>query len=131
MMIDHLTLRVRDYERSKSFYVRALAPLGYAVVMEFEIPELGKMCGIGPGEKPSLWLAREDPHHQAPKGIHVAFSARDAAAVQAFHREALAAGGKDDGAPGLRPEYHPGYYGAFVIDPDGQHVEAVTHTHQG
>jgi catechol 2,3-dioxygenase-like lactoylglutathione lyase family enzyme len=127
MMIDHMTLRVRDYERSKAFYTRALAPLGYAVVAELEVPVLGKLCGFGPAGKPALWLMREDDQHRTPTGLHVAFAARDAAAVDAFHRAALAAGGKDDGPPGLRPHYHPGYYGAFVIDLDGQHLEAVAH----
>src|SRR5512142_2184819 len=127
MMIDHLTLRVRDYERSKAFYTRALAPLGYAVVMELEVPGLGMLCGIGPAGKPALWLAREEERHRSPTGIHIAFTAPDTAAVDAFHAAALAAGARDDGPPGLRPHYHPGYYGAFVIDPDGQHIEAVTH----
>jgi catechol 2,3-dioxygenase-like lactoylglutathione lyase family enzyme len=118
-MIDHLTLTVRDASRSREFYVRALAPLGYAIRMEF-----GPMCGFGDDRKPYFWLKEGDP---PTTPMHLAFRARRRRDVDAFHAAALAAGGKDNGGPGLRPDYHPTYYGAFVIDPDGHNVEAVCH----
>jgi catechol 2,3-dioxygenase-like lactoylglutathione lyase family enzyme len=118
-VIDHLTLTVRDFSRSRAFYERALAPLGYRVVMEF-----GAMCGFGDERKPSLWMKQGDPP-TTPQ--HLAFVAPSRAAVDAFHAAALAAGARDNGAPGLRLDYHPTYYAAFVIDPDGHNIEAVTH----
>jgi catechol 2,3-dioxygenase-like lactoylglutathione lyase family enzyme len=119
-MIDHLTLRVRDFGQSKAFFLEALRPLGYALVMEFG----GNVCGLGEGGKPDFWLKQEGAHHEP---MHLAFAAPDRAAVDAFHKAALAAGATDDGAPGLRPQYHPHFYGAFVISPDGHHIEAVCH----
>jgi catechol 2,3-dioxygenase-like lactoylglutathione lyase family enzyme len=119
-VIDHLKLHVADAARSKAFYEAALAPLGYKVVME---PVPGVVVGMGT-RFPDFWLAQSD----APTVAHVAFRAEERAAVDAFHAAALAAGGTDNGAPGPRPQYHPGYYGAFVIDPDGNNVEAVHHT---
>lgn len=121
-MIDHLTLRVHDLAASKAFYAALLAPLGYAVIAEY--PEA---VGLGAGGKPDLWLAA-DPS-AAPQ--HVAFAAATRAAVDAFHGAGLAAGGRDNGAPGLRVHYHPDYYAAFVDDPSGHHVEAVIHTPPG
>ena len=118
-MIDHIKLHVADAERSKTFYAEALAPLGYRVIME---PVAGV---VGMGTRfPDFWIAQSD----APTVAHVALRADDRAAVEAFHAAALAAGGSDNGPPGLRPQYHPGYYGAFVVDPDGNNVEAVHHT---
>ena len=117
-MIDHLKLFVRDVGRSRAFYEQALAPLGIHVVME---PAPG-VIGMGT-EFPFLWLNPGAPTH-----CHVALRAPDREAVDAFHAAALAAGAKDNGAPGLRPQYHPGYYGAFVLDPDGNNLEAVHHT---
>ena len=127
-MIDHVTIPVTDYDRSKAFYLAALAPLGYKLCMEFsreQIPSLPipRTCGIGPGGKPVLWLR---PSTQVAP-IHLAFTAPDRAAVNAFHATALAAGAPDNGAPGPRPHYHPGYYGAFALDPDGHNIEAVNH----
>ena len=119
-MIDHLKLHVADATRSKAFYEHALAPLGYRVVME---PVPGAVVGMGT-RFPDFWLAQSD----TPTTAHLAFRADDRAAVDAFHAAALAAGGKDNGGPGVRERYHPGYYGAFVIDPDGNNVEAVHHT---
>ena len=118
-MIDHIGFAVADYERSKDFFVKSLAPLGLRIVMEGE-----GGVGIGVNGKPFIWLA---PDGDAPAPIHVAFTAESRADVDAFHRAALAAGGKDNGAPGLRPHYHPNYYGAFVISPEGHNVEAVCH----
>src|SRR5512140_3143868 len=117
-MIDHLTLTVRDYERSKAFYQAALAPLGMALQMEF-----GQMCGIGPKGMPGLWLKPGD----AVQPMHLALSAADRPAVDAFYQAALAAGAKDNGAPGIRQDYHPNYYAAFVLDLDGHNLEAVCH----
>lgn len=118
-MIDHVAINVGDYERSKVFYLAALAPLGYELIMEFG----GKAGGFGAGGKPDLWL-REGPP-LAP--VHIAFSSPDQATVDAFHAAALAAGGQDNGAPGPRPHYHPTYYAAFVHDPDGNNIELVHH----
>ena len=117
-MIDHMTLTVRDFARSKAFFERALAPLGCRVLMEF-----GGMCGFG-DEKPFFWMKAGDPP-TTPQ--HIAFTARRRSDVDDFHAEALAAGGRDNGAPGLRLDYHPSYYAAFVLDPEGHNIEAVNH----
>jgi catechol 2,3-dioxygenase-like lactoylglutathione lyase family enzyme len=121
-MFDHLGLGVSQYETSKTFFLKALAPLGVEVVMEGP-----HGVGIGPKGKPALWLFQTT---DKPAPLHIAFVADDRAQVDAFYRAALAAGGKDNGAPGLRPHYHPNYYGAFVIGPDGHNVEAVCHKPQ-
>lgn len=128
-MLDHLTLLVSDFAASKAFYVTALEPLGYEVIMEIDRERFPSLpfeagVGLGVGGKPDLWLRAHDGPI-AP--THVAFRADTRAAVDAFHAAALAAGGTDHGGPGLRPEYHPNYYGAFVLDPDGYNVEAVKH----
>jgi catechol 2,3-dioxygenase-like lactoylglutathione lyase family enzyme len=123
-MLDHAGLEVSDLERSHAFYEAALAPLGIRTVMEFE-----GMFGLGTenerGRQPFFWLAARG--RPPVTGVHLAFSAPDREAVDAFHAAALAAGGTDNGSPGLRTEYHPNYYGAFVLDPDGNNVEAVCH----
>jgi catechol 2,3-dioxygenase-like lactoylglutathione lyase family enzyme len=118
-MFDHVGFGVSDYAASKAFFLEALEPLGVAVVMEGPYG-----VGLGRDGKPSLWLysTSEKPAH-----LHLAFAAADRKQVDAFYRAALAAGGKDNGAPGLRPHYHPNYYAAFVIGPDGHNVEAVCH----
>ena len=118
-MIDHVALSVSDSARARAFYTAALKPLGYSVLMEF-----GESMGLGADRKPDLWIA---PHGATNPHVHLAFVAKDRAAVDAFYEAALAAGGTDNGAPGLRPHYHATYYGAFVRDPDGNNVEAVTH----
>jgi len=118
-MFDHIGLGVSNYAASKAFFLRALQPLGVGIVMEGE-----HGLGIGPKGKPALWLF-ETAERPAP--LHLAFTADSHQQVQEFHAAALAAGGKDNGAPGLRPHYHPNYYGAFVIGPDGHNVEAVCH----
>jgi catechol 2,3-dioxygenase-like lactoylglutathione lyase family enzyme len=120
-MFDHVGLNVRDYAASRAFYERALAPLGYGVVMDFDE---WKAAGFGKDGNPSFWIAEREPYGT---GTHVAFAASDRATVDAFHEAALAAGGIDNGAPGIREEYHPTYYGAFVHDLDGNNVEAVCH----
>jgi catechol 2,3-dioxygenase-like lactoylglutathione lyase family enzyme len=118
-MLDHLILGVSDYERSKAFYSAALAPLGYEVVVEVE----GLSCGFGSAGKPGFFVGARE--RSGP--VHVAFSSPDRAGVDAFHAAAIAAGGADNGKPGLRELYHPDYYGAFVFDPDGNNIEAVCH----
>ena len=116
-MIDHLSLRVQDHPRAVAFYQAALAPLGYKVMMEFP-----GATGLGAG-MPDFWLMATD---QPSNPTHLAFSAaRDA--VEAFHAAALAAGGTDNGAPGLRADYHPHYYAAYVRDPEGNNIEVVCH----
>lgn len=117
-MIDHLSLRVRDLDKSKAFYAAALAPLGYTVMMEFP-----GVAGLGEGGKPDFWIGGGP----AGEPTHIAFRAASRELVDAFHKAALAAGAKDNGAPGVRPQYHPAYYGAFVLDPDGNNIEAVHH----
>ena len=120
-MIDHVGIGVRDYAASKAFYEQALVPLGISLVMEV----MEAAAGFGQGGKPFFWLeARRTPVTE----VHVAFLAKDRATVDAFHAAGLAAGGKDNGAPGVRATYHPSYYGAYVLDPDGNNVEAVCHT---
>src|SRR5262245_25564336 len=117
-LIDHLALRVRDLGRSRTFYERALAPFGVKVV---ESPQGPGFAIEGGGD---FWIGEGEPP-AAP--VHVAFAAPDRDTVDKFHRAAVEAGGRDNGAPGLRPQYLPGYYAAFVIDPDGNNVEAVFH----
>ena len=122
-MLDHLSLGVGDIGVARGFYDKALKPLGYRRVRNFGAQASG--YGVGP-HAPQFWLnlARK-PKPSA--GTHIAFSAPDRKSVRAFHKAALKAGGRDDGVPGLRPHYHPNYYGAFIIDPDGHHIEAVCH----
>lgn len=126
-MIDHIGFAVGDLPRSRAFYERALAPLGIALMMEIP-PEKteagGTALGFGKAGKPFFWIADNE---RVGQGTHIAFVADDRATVDAFHAAALAAGGKDNGAPGIRAHYHPDYYGAFVLDPDGMNIEAVCH----
>ena len=125
-MIDHTGVGVSDFERSKAFYAAALGAIGYAKLLELgpEVTGSSSVAGFGPAGRPQFWIGTGDRRGAA---VHVAFSASDRAAVDAFHLAALAAGGTDNGAPGLRPHYHPNYYGAFVRDPDGHNIEAVCH----
>jgi len=117
--IDHITVKVRDLAASRAFYEASLAPFGVRVV---DYGEIG--IGIGPEGSEDLGLGEGEP--RAP--IHIAFLANDPATVDAFHAAALEAGGTDNGAPGRRPQYHERYYAAYVLDPDGNNVEAVCHT---
>jgi len=121
-MIDHIGLKTRDYEKAKAFYTQALAPLGYTLLREFGSGAEG-VAGFGMEGKPDFWISAGE--QGSP--VHLAIAAKDRAAVDAFHRAALAAGARDNGAPGPRPQYHRGYYGAFVIDPEGHNLEAVCH----
>jgi predicted lactoylglutathione lyase len=124
-MLDHAGFPVSDYKNSKAFYEKALAPLGYVLVMEVQQDQNDSpAAGFGANGKPDFWIGGEGGLN---KPIHIAITAKDRAAVDAFHRAAIAAGGKDNGAPGLRAHYHPNYYGAFVLDLDGHNIEAVCH----
>jgi catechol 2,3-dioxygenase-like lactoylglutathione lyase family enzyme len=124
-MLDHTGFPVSDYKRFKAFYEKALAPLGYVLVMEVQQDQNDTpAAGFGTDGKPDFWIGGEGGLN---KPIHIAFAAKDRAAVDTFHRAAISAGGKDNGAPGLRPHYHPNYYAAFVLDPDGHNIEAVCH----
>ena len=118
-MIDHIVINVRDIARSTAFYARALAPLGYKVVREYP-----GTAGFGAGPRADIWIFRRDP---ITAGTHIALLCGSRALVDAFHAAAVAAGGRDNGAAGLRANYHPDYYGAFVLDPDGNNIEAVCH----
>jgi catechol 2,3-dioxygenase-like lactoylglutathione lyase family enzyme len=125
-MLDHIGLSVKDFQRSKAFYLKALAPLSLTLVMEVG-PEKtggGAFAGFGAEGKPFFWIGARNG---AAGTAHVAFTAPSRAVVNAFYAAALEAGGKDNGAPGLRPHYHDNYYGSFVLDPDGNNIEAVCH----
>ncbi|MGF1608309.1 MAG: VOC family protein [Kiloniellales bacterium] len=124
-MIDHTGFAVSDFEHSKAFYAEALKPLSISLIMEVTAEQTGgdAHAGFGKDGKPFFWIGAGQP--SGP--MHIALTAPSRAEVDAFHRAALAAGGKDNGAPGLRPHYHPDYYGAFVLDPDGNNIEAVCH----
>jgi catechol 2,3-dioxygenase-like lactoylglutathione lyase family enzyme len=117
-VLDHVGLTVSDLAAARRFYEAALEPLGFAVVVDF-----GNVLGLGLEQMPQFWL------HEGETGapVHVAFHAADRSRVDAFHQAAIAAGGTDNGPPGLRPHYHASYYAAFVFDPDGNNVEAVCH----
>ncbi len=118
-MLDHVSVKVADYPRSQAFYDRALEPLGIARVMsDGEV-----FGGYGSADKPYFWIGQGEQSG----GVHVAFAAANRGAVDAFYKAAIAAGGRDNGAPGVREHYHPSYYGAFVLDPDGHNIEAVCH----
>ena len=117
-MIDHLAIHVTDAAASKRFYEAALRPLGYTLMMDYG----EHAAGFGEGGKPDFWIGTGEP-----KPAHIAFRSVDRATVDAFYAAAIAAGGRDNGAPGVRAQYHASYYGAFVLDPDGYNVEAVCH----
>jgi catechol 2,3-dioxygenase-like lactoylglutathione lyase family enzyme len=125
-MFDHIAVTVASFPRSKAFYEAALKPLGMAVVMDVTAEETGgyQGAGFGAGDKPIYWIGTGE---KAKGGTHVAFTAETRAEVDAFYKAAIAAGGRDNGPPGLRSHYHPNYYGAFVLDPDGNNIEAVCH----
>ena len=123
-MLDHIGLIVRSATDSKTFYATTLAPLGYGLVEE----EFGWIA-FGPPGKPLFWFSDQGyAAEQPPTAIHLAFVAQNRAAVDAFYAAAMAAGAIDNGLPGIRAAYHPNYYGAFVLDPDGNNIEAVCHT---
>lgn len=124
-MFDHVGFAVTDFVKSKAFYNKALEPLGY----KFLFGEDGIYAGFG-GDRPQFWISQGDAQHPVVTGAHVAFSCANKELVDAFYHAAIAAGGKDNGRPGLRPEYHEHYYGAFVHDLDGNNIEAVCHDAQ-
>jgi catechol 2,3-dioxygenase-like lactoylglutathione lyase family enzyme len=125
-MIDHIGFSVSDYPRAKAFYEKALSPLGYVLVKEVQQDENdAKAAGFGANGKPDFWIGGEGGLN---KPVHIAIVAKDRPTVDAFYQAALAAGARDNGAPGLRAHYHPNYYGAFVLDADGNNIEAVCHT---
>ncbi len=125
-MIDHIGLIVSDFEKSKLFYTESLSAIGYMLLMEFPASATRDTDVVGFGEppRPDFWISRGT---QRPPAIHVAFRVLSRTHVDAFHQSALAAGGRDNGAPGLRPHYHPNYYAAFILDPDGHNIEVVCH----
>jgi catechol 2,3-dioxygenase-like lactoylglutathione lyase family enzyme len=124
-MIDHIGFPVSDYPKARQFYAKALAPLGYALIMEVKQNEQdAPAAGFGKDGKPDFWIGGEGG---LGKALHVAILATSRAEVDAFYAAAIAAGGKDNGPPGVRAHYHPNYYGAFVLDPDGHNIEAVCH----
>lgn len=118
-MLDHVGIPVSDFERSKRFYAQALFPLGHELLMQ----PTASAAGFGRRGKPEFWIGQG----QTGQPFHIAFAADDRATVDAFYEAAMAAGGRDNGGPGLRPHYHASYYGAFVLDPDGNNIEAVCH----
>jgi len=124
-MLDHIGIGVSDFDRSRQFYLHALSGLDVAIVMEVTAEQTGgaPSCGFGANNKPTFWIS---PGPVAR--THVAFTAQSRRDVDSFYKMALAAGGRDNGAPGLRPHYHANYYAAFVLDPDGHNIEAVCHT---
>lgn len=124
-MIDHTGLEVSSLAKSLPFYEKALAPLGIKAIHKFTKEQAGAdMAGFGEPPKPDFWIAEGTPNKPI---IHIAFRAKSRALVDAFYKAAIAAGGRDNGKPGIREYYHPNYYGAFVLDPDGHNIEAVCH----
>jgi len=128
-MLDHVGITVSDMTASRAFYEAALRALGLSVQMAVTAAESGgayEGVGFGSPGKPDFWISKT-LENRASGPVHVAFSAPDRATVDAFYFAAMRAGGRDNGAPGLRPHYHPSYYAAFVLDPDGVNIEAVCH----
>ena len=125
-MFDHVGFSVADVRKSRAFYAKALAPLGYVPVMDLTAEQTGRYEGTGFGTdgRPTFWIGNGETR-SGP--THIAFTAASRADVDRFYAAAIAAGGRDNGAPGPRPHYHANYYGAFVRDPDGNNIEAVCH----
>ena len=125
-MIDHTGVNVSDFKISKDFYSKALAPIGYSLLLEIpkSVTGYADVAGFGVAPKPDFWIASGKPNDPP---IHIAFRVDTRTLVDSFYKAAMAAGGRDNGGPGVRPHYHPNYYGAFVLDPDGHNVEAVCH----
>jgi len=123
-MFDHMGFTVRDFNKSREFFEKALAPLGITLML---FREKLNAAGFGMGTgRPKFWIGQADATHGEDE-IHICFSAKTRAEVSAFYEAAIKAGGRDNGKPGLRPEYHPNYFGAFVFDPDGNNIEACCH----
>ena len=123
-MIDHTGVAVSDLGKSKEFYIRTLGAIGYELIAEFSADQTGSAAVVGLGEPPKadFWIHQGSPNKPP---VHIAFRVSTRSSVDEFYKAALAAGGSDNGAPGPRPYYHPDYYGAFVLDPDGHNIEAV------
>jgi catechol 2,3-dioxygenase-like lactoylglutathione lyase family enzyme len=136
-MLDHFSISVKDYPSSLQFYDETLKLLGYKRIMTIDINESThtiQCAGYGEGEKPSFWISpmgeeSEDIGHA--RGVHIAFKANSPEEVTHWYKKCLEMGGMDNGAPGPRPHYHPGYYGAFIVDPNGWRIEAACHTYKG
>jgi catechol 2,3-dioxygenase-like lactoylglutathione lyase family enzyme len=130
-MFDHVSIMVSDFAKSRAFYLHALAQTGHSKLVEVELPAApgghAQTAGFCHADGSDLWIRQGDANGPP---IHLAFRVPSRAAVDAFHKAAIAAGGRDNGAPGLRPNYHPNYYGAYVLDPDGHNIEAVCHEAQ-
>lgn len=126
-MIDHTGVVASNFARSKEFYSKALSAIGYSLLAEFPASVTGNtdVAGFGEPPKPDFWVSKGSPNNPP---IHVAFRVGTRAQIDAFFKAAVAAGGRDNGPPGLRPHYHPNYYGAFVLDLDGHNIEAVCHS---
>lgn len=125
-MIDHTGVIVRNFQKSKEFYLAALESIGYRMLIELPASVTGHtdVAGFGEPPKPDFWISKGSPNSPP---VHVAFRVASRLFVDAFYKAAIAAGGIDNGSPGIRPHYHPNYYGAFVLDPDGHNIEAVCH----
>jgi catechol 2,3-dioxygenase-like lactoylglutathione lyase family enzyme len=125
-MIDHTGVVVSNFDKSKQFYLAALAPIGFSLLAEFPASVTGHtdVAGFGEPPKPEFWISRGTPNNPP---VHVAFRVSSRSLVDAFYKAAIEAGGTDNGPPGIRAHYHPNYYGAFVLDPDGHNIEAVCH----
>ena len=126
-MFDHTGVIVSDFEKSKLFYSQALAPMGYSLVTELPASVTGgaEVAGFGESPKPEFWITKGRPNNPP---VHVAFRVQTRALVEVFFKAAMAAGGRDNGGPGPRPHYHPDYYAAYVLDPDGHNIEVVCHS---
>lgn len=121
-MFDHIGINVKDIQASKLFYEKALSVINCKVLSEWE----GVACGFGV-DRPVFWIAKTDDTSKLSTGVHIAFSSDSRVIVDDFHKAGLEAGGKDNGLPGLRPQYHKDYYGAFIYDLDGNNIEVVCH----
>ena len=126
-MIDHTGIIASDFAKSRDFYAKALSAIGYELIMALPASVTGHadVAGFGEPPKPDFWVSSGSPNRPP---IHIAFRVANRALVDAFYRAAIEAGGRDNGPPGLRPHYHPNYYGAFILDPDGHNIEAVCHS---
>ena len=126
-MIDHTGVNASDFNKSKEFYSKALSAIGYSLLVELPASVTGStdVAGFGEPPKPDFWVSKGAPNNPP---VHVAFRVTTRSQVDAFFNAAIAAGGRDHGKPGVRPHYHPNYYGAFVLDPDGHNIEAVCHS---
>jgi catechol 2,3-dioxygenase-like lactoylglutathione lyase family enzyme len=128
-MLDHVGLHVSDFTKAKDFYRKALGAIGYQLIAQFPAEETGTtaVAGFGEPPKPDFWIHAAAHGARTAPAAHIAFRVPTQKLVDEFHAAAIAAGGKDNGAPGPRPHYHADYYGAFVLDPDGNNIEAVCH----